>query len=49
MVMYVDDGYVIDCHSKHADAELKALHDAFTITIKDAQFFLGNNISVADA
>ena len=47
MVMYVDDGYVIDAFSQCADAELKALHDAFTITIKDAQFFLGNNITIA--
>jgi len=48
MVMYVDDGYVIDAQSALADAELEALNKAFTITIKPAHFFLGNNIIVHD-
>ena len=29
LVMYVDDGYVVDAYSACADAELKQLHDAF--------------------
>ena len=47
LVMYVDDGYVVDSSSPLADAELQQLHDAFTITIKPAAFFLGSNVSVA--
>jgi hypothetical protein len=47
VVMYVDDGYVVDASSPLADVELKQLHDAFTIAIKPAAFFLGNNVSVA--
>ena len=46
IVMYVDDGYVVDANSAHADAELELLHKAFTIAIKPAHFFLGNNIVV---
>ena len=45
-VMYVDDGYVVDAHSAAADAELAALHAAFTIEVKAAHFFLGNNVIV---
>ena len=45
-VMYVDDGYVTDAISAAAQAELDALHAAFTIEIKDARFFLGNNVNV---
>ena len=46
MVMYVDDGYVVDANSSLADAELATLHAAFTIDVKPAHFFLGNNVSV---
>ena len=49
VVMYVDDGYVTDSHSSLADAELEQLHAAFTITLKQAHFFLGNNIVVDGA
>jgi len=49
LVMYVDDGYVVDAFSPLADAELQQLHDAFTIEIKPARFFLGNNVVVHDA
>ena len=48
LVMYVDDGYVVDAHSAMADAELKQLNDAFKIHIKPAHFFLGNNVTVHD-
>ena len=48
MVIYVDDGYVIDQFSAAADAELAQLDAAFKITIKPAHFFLGNNIVVRD-
>ena len=48
LVMYVDDGYVVDAHSAMADAELKQLDDAFKIHIKPAHFFLGNNVTVHD-
>ena len=44
--MYVDDGYAVDSNSAAADAELAALNDAFTITVKPAHFFLGNNVNV---
>ena len=46
IVMYVDDGYVVDAYSAAADAELEQLNKAFTIAIKPAHFFLGNNIVV---
>jgi len=46
IVMYVDDGFVVDSFSPAADAELAALHAAFTIDIKPVSFFLGGNISV---
>ena len=49
LVMYVDDGYVTDSNSSLADAELEQLNAAFTITLKDAHFFLGNNIVVDGA
>ena len=48
MVIYVDDGYVIDQYSAAADAELAQLDAEFKITIKPAHFFLGNNIVVHD-
>ena len=48
MVIYVDNGYVIDQFSAAADAELAQLDAAFKITIKPAHFFLGNNIVVRD-
>ena len=48
IVMYVDDGYVVDAFSPAADAELEELNRAFTISIKPAAFFLGNNIVVHD-
>ena len=37
---------MIDENSAAADAELALLHEAFTIQIKPAAFFLGNNIVV---
>ena len=43
-VMYVDDGYVT--FSADAQRELDELNAAFKIEIKDAHFFLGNNIDV---
>ena len=46
--MYVDDGYVVDARSAAADAELQQLNEAFTLTLKPAKFFLGNNIVVHD-
>ena len=46
IVMYVDDGYVIDAYSAAADAELEQLNRAFTVTVKPAHFFLGNNVVV---
>ena len=49
LVMYVDDGYVVDAYSSAADAELQQLNAAFKIEIKPAQFFLGNNIVVHEA
>ena len=48
LVMYVDDGYVVDNNSTAADAELEILNKAFKITIKPAHFFLGNNVIVHD-
>ena len=45
-VMYVDDGYVTDAFSADAQAELDQLNEAFKIEIKNAHFFLGNNIDV---
>ena len=48
IVMYVDDGYVVDAHSAAADAELQQLNEAFTLTLKPAKFFLGNNVVVHD-
>ena len=46
MALYVDDGYVVDSGSPLADDELARLHDRFTIAVKDAKFFLGNNINL---
>ena len=46
LVMYVDDGYAVDSFSAEATAELDALHRAFTIDVKPARFFLGNNVIV---
>ena len=46
LVMYVDDGYAVDSFSAAATAELDALHRAFTIDVKPARFFLGNNVIV---
>ena len=46
--MYVDDGYAIDSFSDAAMAELDVLHRAFTIDVKPARFFLGNNVTVDD-
>ena len=48
LVMYVDDGYVIDAYSAAADAELEQLNASFKIDVKPAHFFLGNNIVVHD-
>ena len=47
--MYVDDGYAVDSFSDAALAELATLHAAFTIVVKPAQFFLGNNVTVVGA
>lgn len=44
MVMYVDDGYVIDEQSNDADKELDIFHAAFKLTVKPAAFVLGANI-----
>ena len=44
-MIYVDDGYSSDNGSKHADYELEAINVRFNIKIKDASFFLGNNIN----
>ena len=44
----MDDGYIIDSSSQLANEELKLLHQAFTIDIKPAKVFLGNNIIVAE-
>ena len=46
VVMYVDDGFVVDSFSPAADAELDLLHRAFTVEVKPARFFLGTNITV---
>ena len=46
--MYVDDGFAVDSFSPAADAELDALHCAFTVDVKPAQFFLGTNVTVHD-
>mmetsp|Transcript_11278 Transcript_11278/g.24646 ORF Transcript_11278/g.24646 Transcript_11278/m.24646 type:complete len:169 (+) Transcript_11278:560-1066(+) len=46
MVLYVDDGYVIDTGLSLAGDELARLHNRFTIAIKDAKFFLSNNVSI---
>ena len=43
-VIYVDDGYSTDNGSEYADKELEAINERFKIVIKDASFFLGNNI-----
>ena len=43
MYMYVEDDHVVDAH---ANAELARLNEAFTIAIKPAHYFLGNNIIV---
>ena len=47
ILMYVDDGYVVTNSKKAADEALKVLHQKFTLSRKDAQFFLGNNLAVA--
>ena len=49
IVMYMDDGYAVDSFSEAALAELATLHAAFTIEVKPAQFFLGNNVTVIGA
>ena len=46
MVIYVDDAYVVDNGSAHADALLGRFHNKWTITRRSASFFLGNNITV---
>lgn len=43
-VIYVDDGISSDDGSAGADTELEAINKRFKIMIKDASFFLGNNI-----
>ena len=44
IVLYVDDGYSSDNGSHEADVELQAINKKFKIDIKNASFFLGNNI-----
>ena len=44
LVIYVDDGISSDYGSPEADAELQAINTKFKIVIKQASFFLGNNI-----
>ena len=39
-------GYVTGAFSAAAEAELAQLHAAFTIALKPAHFFLGNNIVI---
>ena len=43
-VVYVDDGFSSDDGSAEADEELAIIDRRFKIIIKDAAFFLGNNI-----
>ena len=47
-VLYVDDGVSSDDGSPEADSELEAINDKFKILIKNASFFMGNNIDVDD-
>lgn len=47
VAMYVDNGYVVDANSVHADAELEQLNAAFKLTVKPAAFFLGANVHEA--
>ena len=47
ILMYVDDGYVVTNSKKATDEALTVLHQKFTLSRKDAQFFLGNNLAVA--
>ena len=49
LVVYVDDGFSIDNGSKEADDELAAMHARFKITISEATFFLGNNVTCHSA
>ena len=49
ILMYVDDGYVVTDDPKRADAELKILHAKFTLKRKPSDYFLGNNIAVANS
>ena len=46
--MYVDDGYVVSNAKDLAVKELRELHNKFTLTRKPAQYFLGNDIHVAE-
>ena len=40
--------YTSAAQNAAADAELQQLNEAFTLTLKPAKFFLGNNIVVHD-
>ena len=44
LVIYVDDGYVIDAGCALADVELQRLHDRITVDVEDAQLFLGDRV-----
>ena len=48
ILMYVDDGYVVSNAKDLAVKELQELHNKFTLTRKPAQYFLGNDIHVAE-
>ena len=49
VLMYVDDGYVVTNDKTLADRELVTLHNKFTLKRKPSDYFLGNNIAVADS
>ena len=48
IVMYVDDGYVITNDQATANNEMRQLDDKFKLSRKPAQFFLGNDVNVAE-
>ena len=48
LVMYVDDGYVVTNDQATAMTEMNVLHNKFKLARKAAQYFLGNNMSVAN-
>ena len=48
--MYVDDGYAVDAHSSKLAERGRGIgrvgYKKFSIKLKPAEFFLGNNINV---